>query len=168
MSNEENNKTEEVKADEPTETTSEMVTRQAYERVLNQHKRTKQELATLQAEVDDVYKMKDELEAERESFNTKHAELTKRIKADAFLKEVGKVHPKYLEFADLDSIELDDNLQINPDALREATEKFRVEHYRLIEGRIPTTSEATIPPFTTQESLQPSIKDLVAQRFGKK
>lgn len=94
-------------------------------------------------------------------------ELYKRTIKKTFLKEAlgGAVKDQYLEFADIDSITLDENGNVNDESLKVAAEKFREEHSQLIPSKKDPAITRVGSPMNPGLDRN-NAKDLVGDRDG--
>jgi hypothetical protein len=158
---------------EPTVKEKELVEYETYRRVLDQRKADQSRARELQAELDRIKAEREEAEAaklaEQKRFEELYAserkkseDLTARIKQAetqsaldrkraAIKTALGGVRKdEYLSFADLDSIVILENGQLDPDTVKAAANKFREAHPELVASketsRLPNDSATGFQP----------------------
>lgn len=134
---------------------SETVTREAYERLLDEKKQAASRLRDLESQLGDIQakqreadeaKAKEngewqkiaadkEAEAQRlkDALSQKDGQLRSTLKLSAAERALPGVPENYLKaFLDLDSIEVGDDFKVSQDSVKAAVDKFKVEHPSLL------------------------------------
>jgi hypothetical protein len=114
-------------------------------------------------------------EAELEEFKTRYSQETssfqKAVKRTALKQELGgKIKDEYLQFANLDAVQMDENGIVDSESLREVANEFRKQHGQLIpkaqEHEI-TGHDSSIQEISTQKSVSEMTSDELLAQYAK-
>lgn len=91
-------------------------------------------------------KREQELELARKEANETKSRFSSAVKKSALKQELGgSIRDEYLSFANIDSIELNDDGSLNMESLRNVANKFREEHGSLIPPAKPDSTSKAAP-----------------------